>query len=154
MRPACALAIAATLAGCGGAASRWVEAAREANARADALVEAGDRARAAEALLAFVSAKPPAAVAPADARAVMQDAYARLATLALEGRRPAEALAYADSGLGLGDGRDVFASSLRLVRGRACEGLGRDAEAAQEYEEAQRIAAALLEELTGDGGVR
>jgi hypothetical protein len=63
-------------------------------------------------------------------------------------------LRYADAGLGLGETRDVFASSLRTLRGRAHEALGQDAEAARDYEAAQIVAEALLQEALSGGGAR
>ena len=149
-----AVVAAAALAGCGGAASRWVESAREANASADALIARGEIGRASEVLLGLVSEEPAPGVAAQDARAVLQDAHARLADLQLGQGRPEEALRYTEKGLGLGAEKSVFGSSLHLLRGRAYEALGRDGDAAREYETAQAIAMALLGELTGDGGLR
>jgi tetratricopeptide (TPR) repeat protein len=145
------LLLLAAVWGCDGAASRWIDQARAANAQADAAGEEGAATRALEDL---VSRPPPAGVAAQDARAVLQDAWGRLASLALRAGRPEIALRRADAGLLLGEGRDVFTSSLRILRGRALEALGREAEAAGDYQEAQAILAGLLDEAMGDGGAR
>jgi len=140
--------------GCGGGATRWIGDGWRAHAEADALERSGDLQRAGDLLQDLVSRPVPAGVAPQDVRAVLQDTYARLADLALKRGKPADALHSADAGLQLGEAQDVFVSSLRAFRGRALEALGRDAEAAREYEAAQAIAEALLSEALVDGGVR
>ncbi|HKB75231.1 MAG TPA: hypothetical protein VKC58_01455 [Myxococcales bacterium] len=154
MKAAWVWLVAGALAGCGGRAARWVEEAADAHAQADLLVRRGEREQASRVLEELVSRPVPAQVAAQDRRAVLQDAYARLAGLALEERRPSQALRYADAGLGLGETRDVFASSLRTLRGRAHEALGQDAEAARDYEAAQIVAEALLQEALSGGGAR
>jgi len=85
---------------------------------------------------------------------VLQDAYARLARFALAQGKAEQALRDADAGLALGEEPDVFAAALRTIRGRADEALGRDSEAARDYEKAQSIAGTLLEQALGDGGER
>jgi len=147
-------ALVGALAACGGAPARWIDQARSANLEADALAAAGDAGGAARVLESLLSRPPPQGVAAADARAVLQDAYGRLATLDLRAGAAQAALQHAEAGLSFGDGRDVFGASLRALRGRALEGLGRDAEAAREYEAAQRLLEALLSEAIGDGGSR
>jgi tetratricopeptide (TPR) repeat protein len=154
MRTALVLVFVAACLGCGGGATRWIGGAGRAHAEADALERSGNLERAGDLLQDLVSRPVPAGVAPQDARAVLQDTYARLANLALKRGKPADALHFADEGLRLGEAQDVFASSLRAFRGRALEALGRDAEAAREYEAAQAIAEALLSEALVDGGVR
>ena len=148
------LLAAFALAGCGGPAARWIDQATAAHAQADALLRGGDASRAARVLDDLVSRPVPAGVAAHDRRAVLQDAYARLAGLALERREPAQALRYAEAGLALGAARDVFTSALRTLRGRAHEASGQDAEAARDYEAAQIVAEALLQEALSDGGSR
>jgi predicted RNA-binding Zn ribbon-like protein len=146
------LLVAFGLAGCGGPAARWIDEAATAHAQADALVRGGEPGRAARVLEELVSRPVPGGVATQDRRAVLQDAYARLAGLALEQREPVQALRYADVGLALGVARDVFNSALHILRGRAHEALGQDAEAARDYEAAQIVAEALLQEaLSGEG---
>ena len=139
------LLVACAAAGCGGPAGRWVDEAAAAHAQADALVRGGEPGRAARVLEELVSRPVPAQVAAQDRRAVLQDAYARLAALALEQREPAQALRPA---------RDVFTCALRTLRGRAHEALGQDAEAARDYEAAQMVAEALLQEALVGGGAR
>lgn len=144
----------ALLAGCGGAAPRFVAEARAVNTRADALLNQGDSAGAARVLEAFVAQPVPAGIAPDDRRGVLQDAYARLASLAVSTGRAVEALRFAETGLALGDAHDVFAASLHTVHGRANEALGRDRDAARDYEAAQIIAASLLDAELRKGGER
>ncbi len=154
MRTALILVFVGASLGCGSGATRWIGEAWRAHAEADILERSGDLERAGDLLQDLVSRPVPAGVAPQDARAVLQDTYARLANVALKRGKPADALHSADAGLQLGEAQDVFASSLRAFRGRALEALGRDAEAAREYEAAQAIAEALLSEALVDGGVR
>lgn len=138
--------------GCGRAASRWVADAASIHAQADALVKASDTARARALLEELLHRPVPAAVAAQDRRAVLQDTYARLAFLALDSGDARQALRDADAGLSLGDSSDLFAATLHTVRGRALEALGQDADAARDYEAAQIVAEALLEQLLSDGG--
>jgi hypothetical protein len=154
MRAVAVVALLGALAACGSAPARWIEDARAANLEADALTAAGDPVGAARVLEHLVSRPPPKGVAVADARAVLQDAFARRAALDLRAGAPHAALEHADAGLRLGDGGDVFAAALHAVRGRALEALARDAEAVRGYESAQRILEALLNEAIGDGGLR
>jgi tetratricopeptide (TPR) repeat protein len=154
MRTALVLVLVGASLGCGSGATRWIGDASRAHAEADALERSGDLERAGDLLQDLVSGPVPTGVAPQDARAVLQDTYARLANLALKRGKAADALHSADAGLQLGEAQDVFVSSLRAFRGRALEALGRDAEAAREYEAAQAIAEALLSEALADGGVR
>ncbi len=154
MRIALLLLFAGSVAGCGGAAAKFIDDAREANAQADALLRSGDSGRAAQVLQELVSRPVPADLAAQDRRAVLQDVYARLAGLALAEGKPSQALRLADAGLALGEERDVFAVSLRTLHGRANQGLGRDMEAARDYQAAQVIAEALLEAALDAGGAR
>jgi hypothetical protein len=102
----------------------------------------------------LVSRPAPASVASGDRRAVLQDAYARLAIIALAEHAAAQAIRDADAGLALGEGRDVFTATLRTLRGRAAEALGNDAEAARDYEAAQLIDEALLQGALSGKGAR
>ena len=148
------LFLLAGLAGCGGSTARWVDAARDAHTQADALVRGGDPGRAAQVLEDLVTRPIPAGIALQDRRVVLQDTYARLAELALREGKPTRARDDAAAGLALGEARDVFTSSLLTLRGHAHEALGQDVEAARDYEAAQRIAEALLEQVLADGGSR
>ncbi len=148
------LLLVAFLSGCGDASARWIDAARRAHVEADARLREGDPGAAEKALRRLVTQTVPPDVATSDRRAVLQDAYARLARLALAQGKAEQALRDADVGLSLGEELDVFASALRTVRGRACEALGRDSEAARDYEKAQSIAGSLLDRALGDGGER
>jgi hypothetical protein len=153
MRRIALLALAGTLLGCGGDAARWIEGAAFTNEQADASLREGQLPRARAVLEQLVTRPAPASVADGDRRAVLQDAYARLAVIALAEHAPAQAIRDADAGLALGERRDVFTATLRTLRGRAGEALGKDAEAARDYEAAQLIDEALLEgALSGKGG--
>lgn len=138
--------------GCDPAAARWVADAASIHAQADALVRASDTARARALLEELVHRPVPLAVAAQDRRAVLQDTYARLAFLALGSGDPRQALRDTDAGLALGESSDLFAATLHTMRGRAREALGQDADAARDYEAAQVVAEALLEQLLSDGG--
>jgi hypothetical protein len=146
-----ALLVASGIAGCGGAAARWIDDAASRSAQVDALLREGQLARARSLLEALVALPVPASVAEQDRRAVLQDAYARLSLVALRSGAAADAKRYADAGLALGEHRDVFTSALRTMRGRAEEALGNDAEAARDYEAAQVIAELLLQASLGGG---
>jgi hypothetical protein len=152
MRRAVVFCVAAALASCGGAAARWIDDAAAAHARADALAGSGDREAAMRVLEQLVAQPAPWRIAGEDRRAVLQDAYARLADLALRAGDAARSLRYADAGLSLGEARDVFTPALRTLRGQANEALGRDADAARDYEAAQIVAEALLQAALSDGG--
>jgi len=148
------LLVAVALAACGDAPARFIDAARDAHAQADALVRAGDPARAARVLEDFTARAVPAGIAAQDRRVVLQDTHDRLAELALKTGNPGRARDAATAGLALGEGRDAFTASLLTLRGHAEEALGRDVEAARDYEAAQKIAEALLEQALADGGAR
>jgi hypothetical protein len=145
--PVAALATAA--AGCGRAApaseaAAWVNRAAGAHRRADQAAARGafDEARAARRGLAEGPAAP--GVAAADRRAVRMDAYSRLAELELRAGHAAAAATWADAGLALGPGRDVFTANLYLARGRALEARGVDREAAASYHRALVVSESLL----------
>jgi hypothetical protein len=146
------LVVGGTILGCGGAAARWVDDAASTNAQVDASLRDGQLARARSLLEQLVSRPTPANVSDGDRRAVLQDAYARLAFVALGEKGPANAIRYADAGLALGERHDLFTATLRAVRGRAEEALGNDSAAVRDYEAAQIIDEALLEAaLSGKG---
>jgi hypothetical protein len=147
-------ALAGTLLGCGGDAARWIDDAASTNERADASLREGQLPRARAMLEHLVSQPAPASVAEADRRAVLQDAYARLAIIALAMHAPAQAIRDADAGLALGERRDVFTATLRTLRGRAAEALGNDAQAVRDYEAAQLIDEALLQGALSGKGAR
>lgn len=148
------LVIAGTIPGCGGAGARWVDDAASTNAQVDASLRDGQPALARSLLEQLVSRPAPASVADGDRRAVLQDAWARLAVVALGDNAPEQAIRYADAGLALGEHGDVFTATLRTVRGRAAEALGRDADAVRDYQAAQIIDEALLEAALSGKGAR
>lgn len=139
---------------CGGAAARWIDDAASTNAQVDASLRDGQLGRARSLLEQLVSRPAPATVSNGDRRAVLQDAYARLAAVALREESPAQAIRYADAGLALGERVDVFTATLRTLRGRAHEALRNDAEAVRDYEAAQMIDEALLQAALSGRGAR
>jgi hypothetical protein len=78
--------------------------------------------------------------------AVLQDAYFRLARLALEDHDPAQAARYTNAGLAMGGANDLFVANLLVARGAAHEALGETAAALADYQRALRINEALLHE--------
>jgi len=129
----------------------WLDAAAEAHRRADEAVARGDRVAALAALATFVDAPRPPSLAGHDRRIVVQDAYFRLAVLALEDGDPAASRAWADRGLLAGHAADVFTANLLVARGKALEASGDAAQAAMDYLAAQRIGERLLEQALGSG---
>lgn len=126
-------------------AGAWLARAKSAHAAADRALSAGDIVAAREALASFAEQPPPHGVAPEDARVVRQDVHYRLSRLALEAGDPDAALRWAEEGLALGRGDDVFTANLYVARGQAREALGQPAEAAADYHEALKINEQLLE---------
>jgi hypothetical protein len=142
------LVVAGAAAGCGvrpsTGAGAWAGQVREASARADAARARGDRVLARGELITVARAAAPQGVVPEDARAVRMDAYFRLATLELEDANPGAAQKWAERGLELGAGRDVFTANLYLARAQALEALGVDLEAQASYHRALVVTEALL----------
>jgi tetratricopeptide (TPR) repeat protein len=131
------------VAGCHGSPP-WSATAARVHAEADRLIDAGDRSAARAALVQLVSDR---IEAPAETRrAVLQDAYFRLARLALDGHDAAQAARDADAGLALSGADDLFVANLLVVRGAAHEALGEPAAAVAVYQRALRINEALLRE--------
>jgi len=116
------------------------------NREADRRLDEGDPAGARAALTALVAAEGPRAAASDERRLAVQDAYFRLAQLALGEHDARQALADADAGLALGDRRDLFAANLLVARGAAHEALDDHRAAADDYERALAINEALLRE--------
>ena len=147
-RPAALLLVACAAAGCGVRSSTatraWVAGVVEASASADKARARGDLALARGVLEGIAGGPVPDGVAVADGRAVRMDAYFRLAVIELDDSRPAAARAWAEQGLALGAGRDVFTANLHLARGRALEALGVDLEASASYHRALVVTEALL----------
>jgi tetratricopeptide (TPR) repeat protein len=156
-RPARAAALllgAWVVLGCGDrdAAGTWIRRAREANARADAALARGDAGSARLELEALLEGPAPASVKAGDRVAVLQDAYYRLAQLELAASAPDRALKWAEQGLALGRGEDLFAANLLVASGRAREALRDDARAVEDYREALRINELLLVRALQAGG--
>lgn len=129
--------------------ARWVAQVTDAHRVADEAIAAGEGEAARAALLGAAEASAPAGVAAEDARVARQDAYFRLAQIALGDDDAEGAERYAGAGLGLGVEPDVFTANLYIARGRAREALGRELEAATDYHEALKINDALLARLLG-----
>jgi hypothetical protein len=124
----------------------WAAEAAEKHRQADRLLDQGDEAGARAALLSIVAADEPRAGASAERRLAVQDAYFRLARLALAGHDARQALAYSDAGLALGTRTDLFVANLLVARGAAHEALGDARAAADDYGRALAINEDLLRE--------
>jgi hypothetical protein len=122
----------------------WVAEAARRHALADERLEAGDRPGARDALRGIVEAPPAAALPADDRRGVLQDTWFRLARIDLDARDARGALAAAERGLALGQGSDLFAANLLVVRGAAHEALGEGPAAAEDYHRALMINDKLL----------
>src|SRR6185295_1768755 len=97
-------------------------------------------------LAAIVESQPAPGIYPDTGRMVLQDAYFRLARLALAGHQPVAAAAHARRGLALGGGYDdLFVANLLVARGAAHEALGETREALADYDRALRINEILLQ---------
>lgn len=124
----------------------WIDQAREAHLAADAgSVDALER------LVGLVDTPPPESIAPADARIVVQDACFRLAHLSLGEGDATKAETWADRGLSEGRQDDLFTANLLVARGAAREALENAAGAAEDYVDALRINAHLLELALAEG---
>lgn len=144
-----ALAIVALLfVACGdGGAAEWLAQTEVAHRRADEALAAGDVQAAEVALRAAFGRVAPRTIAPEDARVVRQDVAFRLTSLAFERDEPEEAQRWAELGLALGRGEDVFTANLLVARGRAREALGQPVEATEDYHEALLLNEVLLDRV-------
>jgi hypothetical protein len=145
------LAVAIAVAGAGAcsrapATEPWAAAAAEKHREADRLLDQGDPAGARAALESLVAAEAPHAGDSQERRLAVQDAYFRLARLALAGHDARQALAYSDAGLALGTRSDLFVANLLVARGAAHEALGDGRAAAADYDRALTINEDLLRE--------
>lgn len=144
----CALVVAVLLASaCTDDAAAWMEFVASRSAAAG---DASD-AQAERLLLELVRQPVPPSVAAEDRRVVHQDAYDRLARIALgRGDRPT-AERHVAAGLALGVRDDLFSANLLTTRGQIHEARGQDREAAADYHLALRISESLLDRvLSGD----
>jgi len=149
-----AAAMAAVLAGCAGCAGRadsgrWVRRALETNRLADRALAERDTATAVGLLRDLARDQAPAAVSARDGRLVRQDACFRLALLQLQQDRPDQALGWAEYGLELGRGQDLFTANLLVARGHANQALGHDKPAARDYHQALLINEDLMNQALG-----
>ena len=146
------LALALLAGGCAATVSpdEWIEAAAEAHERADKGLSAAEWDFARFSLMRVVESAAPAGLAVEDERAIREDTLFRLAHIELTRGQADAALEWANQGLDLGDGNDLFAANLHISRGHALERLGRDAEAAQAYHRALAINERLLARVLGD----
>lgn len=146
----------AALAGCSRTADsgRWIRDVDQAHRQADQALEKNDRAGAVASLQKIVAGEVPGSVAFEDARAVRQDACFRLASIELESDRPGEAFKWADHGLTLGRGQDLFTANLLVARGQALQRQGEEVRAASDYHQALIINEDLLNRTLGPEGER
>lgn len=146
--------LACLLIGCSSDAepSRWVERAAEAHQQADEALTRDDHAAASAALTPIAEGVAPEGVSAADGRVIQQDACFRLALIQLKAREAEAAVKWAQVGLDLGAGQDLYTANLLIARGRAHEALGDDPQAARDYHAALLINEALMNEaLDGEG---
>jgi tetratricopeptide (TPR) repeat protein len=127
------------------AAAAWVQSVRRAHDTADAFEERGELEAAREALAPLAARAAPDGVAAPHARAVRQDLYYRLATLAARAGDHPSARSACGDGLALGQADDVLTANLFIARGEAHEALGDVALASEDYMAALRINEALLD---------
>jgi tetratricopeptide (TPR) repeat protein len=127
------------------AAVAWVESVRSAHDTADEQEARGELDAARETLLPLAEQDAPQEVAAAHARAVRQDLYFRLATLAARAGDHPSARDACTRGLALGRADDVLTANLLIARGEAHEALGDAAPASDDYMGALRINEALLD---------
>ncbi|MFK7989882.1 MAG: hypothetical protein AB8I08_27935 [Sandaracinaceae bacterium] len=129
--------------GCSDASGTWVEHVASRSAEAEnAAPDVAERA-----LRDIVEREVPNGIAAEDRRVVHQDAYDRLAQLALDDSDLDAAERHVGAGLALGVREDLFSANLLTTRGRIHEARGRDREAAADYHLALRISEALLEQV-------
>jgi hypothetical protein len=126
----------------------WIQAAAEASRAADRAIVDGQLDRARSLLRGLIASPVPPSLAAQDQRAVVQDAYFRLAEVELRAHAAAAARAWADRGLALGEAGDLFTANLLIVRGRARAALDDAHGAAADYRAAMAINEALLARLT------
>ena len=152
MRVALGLLVALLVSGCAAQVEpdEWISAAAEAHERADKGLSAAEWDFARFSLIRVVESRAPAGLAAEDERAVRQDTLFRLSEIELLQGRAEGALEWANQGLDLGDGNDLFAANLHISRGRALERLGQELEAAQAYHRALKINEQLLARVLGD----
>ncbi|MCC6809352.1 MAG: hypothetical protein IT381_18130 [Deltaproteobacteria bacterium] len=115
-------------------------------ARVDAALRSGDLGAAKAALSSFAAA-PPSEIAPADARVLQRDAFARLSAIELQTGDAQAALASANRGLALGRATDVFTVNLLLTRANAHKALGHDKAEADDLYAALVLCDDLLQAL-------
>jgi tetratricopeptide (TPR) repeat protein len=131
----------------------WLSAVQAAHMTADDALadERFDQAHAA--LQAALDTPARADLHPDHVRVVRQDLCFRLAQIELARDDAEQALSYADRGLALGHGDDVFTANLWVARGKAQEALAQPADAATCYQQALAINQRLLRAaLASDAG--
>ena len=119
-------------------------------ARVDAALARSDTRSATEALEGFVAAKRFEGVSEREHKALVQDAYVRLAEIALDNHDGAAALATIDRGVALGVEQDVFGVNLLLARAAAFAAVGNEEKEAAAVHEAMLLSDALLTATLGE----
>jgi hypothetical protein len=149
-----ALAAAISAGGCAtgdASAAAWVQRAAAASQAADRARARGDLEAARADLVLLVAAPAAPGVSADDRRAVLMDAYYRLAEIETGVGQPAAARAWVERGLALGDRQDLFTANLLLAQGHALEAAGEGPKAAASYHRALLIDEALLGAALGEG---
>jgi hypothetical protein len=151
-RAACVILVALiTLVGCSATrgSEDWVTQAESAHHVADERLAQGDIEGARQVLRSATEIHVPKGTNAKDARVVRQDLYYRLAALEVSQNRLVEAQQWANAGLGLGRGNDVFTANLYIARGKALERRGDASGASRDYHDALLITEALLDKSLG-----
>jgi hypothetical protein len=147
-----AVVVVAVAAGCSAHDVRpaaWVQRAAAQSVTADTLTARGDLEAARATLVSLVDAPVASGVDANDRRAVLMDAYARLAEIEVGRGQAAAARAWVDRGLALGARTDLFTANLLLAQGHALEAGGEAPRAAASYHRALMINEALLTAALG-----
>jgi tetratricopeptide (TPR) repeat protein len=134
------------LTACGRPHEGWAVDVAAKHREADRLLDAGDAGAGRRALMSLVADYAGGGLATAPRRLALQDAYFRLARLALAANDPRQALADAESGLELGTTPHLFVANLLVARGAAREALADARGAAEDYHEALKMNEALLDQ--------
>ncbi|MBI3071090.1 MAG: hypothetical protein HYY84_03080 [Deltaproteobacteria bacterium] len=125
-------------------AAAWLRDAVRAHRAADEALARRDREAAYATLVGLVGTAERFATERGDKRAVLMDAYFRLAEMALAAKNAPAALLWSSRGLKLGAANDVFSANLLIAKGHAAVALGDDALASESFHRALVINDALL----------
>jgi hypothetical protein len=126
---------------------RWLVVARDNHGKVDALLDQGQAVDAARLVAEIVERAPPPdpPAAKATRRILIQDAYFRIALMALEAGHTLVAGLQAEQGVAQGEAEDLFTANLLIVRAVAHDRLGEEQLASAARQRAARINQTLAE---------